>query len=154
MGKSNGKNRYAEMESPNTVSGLIAKRDELVRVRERLADDLRRITCDIDHLEGAIRIFNPENTPEAAQRYILKYRARGGHLTRHLLDRMREAGRPLTTFELVEGWMAERAIPSHRATHVIMRRRVGAAILHLRRKGVIRPVPTGTQRVLYELVRE
>ncbi len=146
--------KTAGYEHPNAVAALMAKRDELVKVRARLEDDLRRLTCDIDHLEGSIRVFDPEPTPEAIQRYLPKYRAKGGHLRRYLLNRMREATAPVTTLELADGWMAERAIPMHHANHVIVRRRIGATIMHLMHKGLVRAIPTETQRKLYELVRE
>ena len=44
------------MERPNTVSGLVAKRAELVAYRKGLEAELRKVTVDIDHLDAAIRI--------------------------------------------------------------------------------------------------
>ena len=55
-------------ERPNTVFGLIAKRAELVKYRDQLESDIRALTCDIDHLEAAIRIFNPEEMVEGRRR--------------------------------------------------------------------------------------
>ena len=43
------------IERPNTVAGLLAKRDELVKLRKQLEADLRKVTCDIDHLDAAVR---------------------------------------------------------------------------------------------------
>lgn len=51
------------MERPNTVSGLVAKRAELVAYRTSLEAELRKVTSDIDHLDAAIRIFDPATTP-------------------------------------------------------------------------------------------
>ena len=146
--------KTAGYDHPNTVAGLMARREQLIRLRLKLTDDIRRITCDIDHLEGAIAVFNPENTPESAERYILRYRGRGGHVRRYVLDRFREAARPLGTDELVEGWMVERAIPVHHVTMVIMRRRLSATIHHLIAKGALRSIRTGKKNALYELVRD
>jgi hypothetical protein len=42
------------VERPNTVSGLNAKRDELIRYRQSLEAEIRKVTCDIDHIEASI----------------------------------------------------------------------------------------------------
>ena len=67
---------------PNTLSGLVAKRDELARYRDQLEADIRAVTVDIDHLEAAIRIFDPEDTPAARRRYAALHRAPKGQSTR------------------------------------------------------------------------
>ena len=59
------------MERPNTVSGLNAKRDELIRYRIQLEAEVRKVTCDIDHLEGAIKLFEPAASPAAIKRYVV-----------------------------------------------------------------------------------
>ena len=40
-----------------------------------LEGDLRAVTCDIDHLEGAIKLFDPDTTPEAVRRYTTRHRS-------------------------------------------------------------------------------
>jgi hypothetical protein len=47
---------------PNTLSGLVAKRNELVQYRDQLEADIRAVTVDIDHLEAGVRIFDPEHS--------------------------------------------------------------------------------------------
>ena len=69
-------------ERPNTLSGLVAKRAELVAYRTRLEADIIALTVDIDHLEAAIRIFDPEDTPEARMRYAALHRVPKGQSTR------------------------------------------------------------------------
>ena len=68
------------MERPNTVSGLVAKRAELVAYRKGLEAELRKVTVDIDHLDAAIRIFDPATTPTAIKRYATQHRAKKGVL--------------------------------------------------------------------------
>jgi hypothetical protein len=46
------------LERPNTVAGLEAKKADLVRLRDQLEADLRAVTADIDHLDGAILLFS------------------------------------------------------------------------------------------------
>lgn len=150
-----GQTRIAEYESPNTVAGLVRKRDELTQIRRKLEVDLARVTSDIDHLEGAIKLFDPEATPDAAKRYATKYRSRNGHAKRFLLDRLRRAaGQPMTTLDLTHEWMTERGIPDHHATYVIIRRRIGASIVHLMRHGLVRAVETGKWRKEYVITDE
>jgi hypothetical protein len=54
------------------------KREQLVKLRDQLEADLRAVTCDIDHLEAAIRLFDPETTPDAVRRYTTRHRAKKG----------------------------------------------------------------------------
>ncbi len=63
------------MERPNTVSGLEAKKAELFKLRDQLEADLRSIVSDIDHLEGAIGLF--DKTAGLA-RYVRQYWAKKG----------------------------------------------------------------------------
>jgi hypothetical protein len=46
----------------NTVAGLIAKGDELHRIRKSLETEVHKLTCDLDHLDAAIALFDPEHT--------------------------------------------------------------------------------------------
>jgi hypothetical protein len=55
------------VDRPNTVSGLVAKRDELAKCRDQLEADIRAVTVDIDHLEAAIRLFDPDDTTSRPQ---------------------------------------------------------------------------------------
>jgi hypothetical protein len=48
-----------EGQRPNTVSGLIAKRQELATRIEQLQRELRALVIDLDHIDAAIRIFDP-----------------------------------------------------------------------------------------------
>ena len=63
------------MDRPDTVAGLLAKRKELADFRKKLAAELHKVTCDIDHLDAAIRLFDPASTPHASQRYAVAHRA-------------------------------------------------------------------------------
>jgi len=97
-------------ERPNTVSGLVAKRAELVKLRADLERELRGVTSDLDHIDGAIRLFDPAQTPAARKRYATKHRAREAQAGEHdrddadgLGDRSRQG--------LHDG--VERAFPGH-----------------------------------------
>ncbi len=125
------------MERPNTVSGLVAKRDELVKYRERLEADIRALVCDIDHLEAAIRIFDPEDTPEARMRYAALHRAPKGQSTRFILSSLREASGPLTSRQLADLWCVDRGLVAKPSTVSMLRKRMGATLKVLHNKGVV-----------------
>ena len=90
------------MDRPNTVAGLLAKRQQLQAVRLQMEAELRKVVCDLDHLDAAIELFDPKATPAAIGRYITKHRARRGEMQRFVLERLREAGGPLTSRDLTE----------------------------------------------------
>ena len=125
-------------ERPNTVSGLEAKRDELIRYRQALEAEARKVTCDIDHLEAAIRLFDPNTTPNAIRRYIVQHRAKKGSVKAFLLDQLRESDRPLTSAELTDRWLAARGLRVSDEVRVVMRKRIGAGLIASRRMGVVR----------------
>lgn len=126
------------MERPNTIAGLVAKRDELVKYRERLEADIRALVCDIDHLEAAIRIFDPDDTPEARMRYAALHRAPKGQSTRFVLAKLREAQEPLTSRWLADEWCRSRGLVAKDSTVSMMRKRLGATLKALHGKGMVR----------------
>ena len=60
---------------PNTVSGLMAKYEELKRLREQYKGEIKKLPVDIDHLEAAIRLFEPDAAFRAIQKHVTKHRA-------------------------------------------------------------------------------
>jgi len=118
-------------ERPNTVAGLMAKRDELLKLRNHLEAEMRKVTCDIDHLDACIALFDPANTPEAIKRYTTKHRARHGHVKRFVLEFLRDATGPVTSRDITEAWMKDRGLKADDATFVIIRKRIGACLTGL-----------------------
>jgi hypothetical protein len=123
-------------ERPNTVAGLVAKRAELVKLRDRLEADIKAVTVDIDHLEAAIRIFDPENTPEARRRYAALHRAPKNQSTRFVLGKLRDAAEPMTSRELAALWAQERGLDAKPTTLVMLTKRMGATLKALHHKGL------------------
>lgn len=141
-------------ERPNTVAGLKAKRAELARLQIQLTEDLRRVMCDMDHLDGAIRLFEAEQPLGPAARFRTAYRAKAGQLSRFLFDRLREAGRPLTSPDLAQEWIAAREIRNDHGMFLVIRRRIGSQLCKLVRNGQVRAVDIGGKLRGYELVRD
>ncbi|THD74362.1 MAG: hypothetical protein E7812_18745 [Phenylobacterium sp.] len=123
---------------PNTLSGIKAKRHELAKYRDQLEADIKAVTVDIDHLDAAIRIFDPEDTPEARKRYAALHRAPKGQSTRFVLARLREASEPLTSRQLADAWCADRGLTAKPSTVSLVRKRIGATLKALHHKGTVR----------------
>ena len=125
------------MERPNTISGLRAKRDELVKYREKLEGDIRTLVCDIDHLEAAIRIFDPDDTQESMRRYAAFHRSPRGHSTRFILSQLRETKGPLTSRQLADMWCEDRRLIANASTVTLLRKRMGATLKGLQNRGFV-----------------
>ena len=124
------------MEAPNTVAGLVRKRAELAAFRKGLEGELHKVTCDIDHLDAAIRLFDPDTTPRAVRRYATKHRAKKGTVRRFVLNALRESTGPITSYAITEAWTAARGLNSDQPTFVILRKRIGACLTKLRVDGL------------------
>ncbi|MFN3858821.1 MAG: hypothetical protein ACK4RV_13845 [Caulobacter sp.] len=125
------------MDRPNTLSGLKAKLAELIRYRDQLESDIRAVTVDIDHLEAAVRIFDPDDTPEARKRYAAMHRAPKGQSTRFVLDKLRKAKAPLTSRDLADMWCQDRGLVAKDSTLSTLRKRIGATLKALHHKGLV-----------------
>jgi len=125
-------------ERPNTIAGLQAKRKQLVKLRKDLERDVRKVTCDLDHIDACIRLFDPAaDTAAAIQRYATKHRAKKGQMRRFVLDRLKEATAPITSLDVAEAWIAERGLRTDHGTTVMIRKRVGACLTVLARAAII-----------------
>jgi hypothetical protein len=129
------------MERPNTVAGLLEKRAELAGLVKFHKAELRKITCDLDHLDAAIRLFDPDADTSRIKRYPTKHRATKGEVVRFVLSSLRTAGKPLTSLDITLAMLERRKLKADDATIVLMRKRVGACLTSLKSKGVIQPTP-------------
>lgn len=127
----------AEYERPNTVSGLVAKHAELSALRDRYKAEIKKLTVDIDHLDAAIRLFDPNADTYAIKQYVTKHRAQKGSVKRFVLTALREADGPLTSRQITERWTADRGLVCDDATYATLRKRIGACIKGCRDQGLI-----------------
>lgn len=99
---------------------------------------MRKVTCDIDHIDACIRLFDPTaDTAAAIKRYATKHRAKKGQMRRFVLDRLKEASEPITSLEIAEAWVADRGLRTDHGTMVMIRKRVGACLTTLQAQGVV-----------------
>lgn len=126
-------------ERPNTLSGLVAKHQELVTLRERYHDQVRKLTVDIDHLDAAIRMFDGMADRPDLGEYVIKHKERKGSVKRFVLAALRNADRPLTSREITIAWCQDRGLVSNDETYAVLRKRIGACIKGCELQGLIEP---------------
>jgi hypothetical protein len=129
------------MERPNTVAGLLAKRAELAGKIKFHEAELRKLICDVDHLDAAIRLFDAEPDTSRVARYPTAHRAKKGTLQRFVLAYLRDATEPATSRQMTEAWIAQRGLDADPETFVLLRKRLGACLTALKARGMVREVP-------------
>ena len=89
-------------------------------------------------LEEAIRLFDPNATPNAIKRHVVRHRAKKGTVKAFILDTLREADTPLTSAAITDLWLAARGLRVDEQTKIVMRKRIGAGLISSRARGVVR----------------
>ncbi|WP_241209639.1 hypothetical protein [Brevundimonas fluminis] len=103
--------------------------------------DERKVICDLDHVDAAIRLFDQNADTTKIVRYPTKHRAKKGEVVRLVVRMLRGADRPLTSLDIVHQQIKERGLKADEATVVLMRKRVGACLTKLKSHGHVRVVP-------------
>jgi hypothetical protein len=135
--------RGMTVERPNTLAGLVEKRAEIAGQIAHTRATLRQLIIDLDHVDAAIRIFDPSYDVDGIRQKIptAAHRALRGDLTRATLDALRDAPGPMTTKELARHVMAERGLNSADAALLqLFTRRTGALLRHQKKRGILRSV--------------
>jgi hypothetical protein len=88
------------------VSALRHQHVEIAKAIHEAERRIDRLNVDLVHLDGAIRIFDPdaESTHRQAPARIFKH----GHVHRETLDVVRQVGAPMTPRAIAERLIAER----------------------------------------------
>lgn len=131
------------VDRPNTLSGLAEKRAEIAGQIAHTRAMLRQLIIDLDHVDAAIRIFDPSYDVEGIRQKLptAAHRALRGDLTRATLDALHDAPGPMTTKELARHVMAERGLNTADAALLqLFTRRTGALLRWQRKRGILRSV--------------
>ena len=131
---------FSKYERPNTVAGLVAKHQELRKLREKYKAEIKKLTIDIDHLDAAIRLFDPNADSSPIKAYITKHRAEKGSVKRFVLGALRDSSEPLTSRDITKKWIENRGLEADEATCVILRKRIGACIKTCVNQGLVTSV--------------
>ncbi|MEL6283814.1 MAG: hypothetical protein AAFQ73_13830 [Pseudomonadota bacterium] len=109
-------------------------------LRERYREEIKKLTVDIDHLDAAIRLFDPNADTYAIKEYVTKHRAEKGSVKRFVLSTLRTASEPMTSREICQLWAADRGLVADEATLTILRKRIGACIKSCVHQGLVESV--------------
>jgi hypothetical protein len=121
-----------------TVQGLIRKRAELAGEVEGLRAQTEGKLSALYHIDSAIRVFRPDIDLDdlPCRTAAAPFTGFRGEIQRFLLDRLREANAPQSTFDLADAVMAKRGLdPTDRIALSLIRKRTGYALAKLRRAG-------------------
>jgi hypothetical protein len=86
------------------VSGLVAKRSELVGQIEKLQDEIAGIRALMDCIDGSIKLFDPDydlRTIRGKRTNKTNGYLKHGEAQRFALDALRAAGKPITSRDIV-----------------------------------------------------
>lgn len=131
------------MTEPHVVTGLMTKRAELAGMLEHHQAKVRQLMIDLDAVDQALRLFNPDIELETIKPKPLppRHAAYKGEVARIVLGTLRDAKRPCSTQELTMHVMAERGMnTADKGLVKTVTKRVGASLRHHRGKGLIRSV--------------
>lgn len=130
-------------ERPNTIAGLVEKRSEIAGKIDALREELRKAIVDLDHIDAAIRLFDPNYDIGAiAARPVRQAQiVRRGDSIRMILDLLREATEPLSTKQITLKVMSLRGLNTmDDALVMMMTRRVGASLRGYKDNGTVRSI--------------
>jgi hypothetical protein len=140
-------------ERPNTVAGLLEKRAHLAGMIKFHRAELRKVICDLDHVDATIRMFDANADITRVARYPTKHRATKGQASIFVLRMLKVADRPLTSLEIVHAQIKARGLKADEETVVLMRKRVGATLTAQQSLGYVRSIPMEGRYKGWELVR-
>ncbi len=140
-------------ERPNTIAGLVDKRAELAALVKFHRAELRKIVCDLDHVDATIRMFDPNADTSRVKRYPTKHRAQKGEMARFVLLALKRATAPITSLEITQAQIKARGLKADDQTLVLMRKRVGACLTASKAQGLVRSIPSEGPYKGWELVR-
>ena len=103
------------MAEPHVIGALRNKRAELAGTLRQFEQQLARERTNLTHLDATMRLFDPDIRPKdirPRQRRTHNAWFRHGECLRLIYDALREAGQPVTTWELSERIMQIKAIPA------------------------------------------
>jgi hypothetical protein len=145
------------MTDTHVVSALKEKRIQVASQIESLQGQLRQATIDLDHVEAALRLFDPEVELSAlSPRKVAPVLADNhGDTGRVILETLRTSMRPLTTAQVNDAVMKARNLDTNdKALCTLMMKRTFANLKHwAKKRGLIRSMPGPGQQLLWEVVR-
>lgn len=134
-----------------TLAGLLRKRGELSGHVEGLRAQLGVHLDALNHIDAVIRVFKPDiDLVDLPERLAPPANAAfRGEVQRFLIDTLRKATEPLTTFDMTEAVMRQRGLdPADRVLFQLIAKRTGHSLSKLRRQGKVTSYRVGKSALL------
>jgi hypothetical protein len=123
------------------VSGLVAKRSELAGEVEHYRQEVHRLGEELDHLDAAIRLFDPDydlGTIKARKRGHRTQWFGPGECQRLVLETLRDAAAPLSGSAVTQTLVAHKGLAGRhevlvavsKTTQAVLRRLVSKDVVH------------------------
>lgn len=122
------------------MSGLISKRDELIREIDDTEAYERRLRSSLEHIEQTIRLCRQGEVPRRYRKAMPVQYAESGSVLRHVTRMLRKAEGPITAADITNAWITKEGLIASHGTFVILRKRIGSRLNKLKTEGVIRRV--------------
>lgn len=134
-----GRMENSEYERPNTVSGLKAKRKELVKLLGKITAEAGKVRANIKHIDACVALFDPNAKPPTTYHdgFIPRHTAPKGHLKRFILSQLREASTPLSARQIADAWVIDQMIEGDTDALRLLRKRIGISINTIKNDGLV-----------------
>ena len=136
------------------MSGLIKKRAEIAGQIEHHQSRFRNLIVDLDNIDAAIRLFDPDIDLAEIKAKPLPPRNQAfkGEVSRIVFESLRQSDRPLTAQEIARHVMAERGLAASDKRLVrLIGKRVGSCLRHHRERGLVRSERETGQLLVWEI---
>src|SRR5437879_13791066 len=127
------------MAHEHVLSGLIAKRAEIAGRIETLQRQIRELVVALDHVDAAIRIFDPNvDLEDIKPRLPPRHMAFKGEVSRLILNALRKSAKPLPVSELALVVLEGRGLSVDDKPFLrVLTRRVDACLRNLRKTALV-----------------
>jgi hypothetical protein len=135
------------MADPHVISALRAKRAELAGLIDALERQVGQLRADLIHVDGVLRLYQPERDPEEIKPKQFRGRNRyfdRGELSRLCREAFRDAEGPLSVADIVSSVIASKRFdPGDRVLRDRIDDLVKAALGPMRRTGSVEKIGQG-----------
>jgi hypothetical protein len=128
------------MTNEHVLSGLMAKRAELAGKIEMMQREIRALVVSLDHVDAAIRIFDPNvDLEDIKAKLPPRHMAFKGEVSRLVLDALRKSAKPMPVADLALVVLEGRGLSLDDKPFLrVLVRRVDACLRNLRKKGLVK----------------
>lgn len=138
------------------LEALKRKRAEITGQIARCHADLAKLSADLEHLDGTLRLFAPDFVAESVLPKVFtppKSWSKRGEMSRAVLSILRVAKGPQSTREIAAQIVAQRGLEQDAGILNVMTRRVGHVLRDKREAGLVRSIEETGLWLQWEIVR-